>query len=163
MLKSITIVYVLFILGANPLSAQSKALAVQDSIWQRAYNSRIKKTKLFGNYIPLNIGDAHRSLAKLISPEARQKMMNMTENQVEHKLFFSLGRWISVNWGFEGGSRLSHSLKQFGLSHPEDMAVFVMLTYHRKLNHLPLNPKSLIEKLVNARKAEWMKRRKVIK
>ena len=136
-------------------------VAYQDSIWAQEYQKRIKKKELLGVYIPTHIGDAHRELTRLISPQARQKFMSMTEDQAEHKLFFSLGRWIIVNWGFEGGSRLSHSLREFGLTHPEDMAAFLIVTYHRKLAHRPLNPKPLIERLLKDRRVEWERRRKV--
>lgn len=137
--------------------AQSK----QDSIWERNYQKRIKKAKLNGVYIPQNLGDAHARLNRLISPEARQKFMNMTEDQVRHKLYFSLGRWISFNWGFYDGSRLSDRLRKLGIYHPDDMAEFIMITYHRKLNHKPLSAKELIKGFAAKRKKELEKRRKV--
>ena len=147
----------------SPIFGQPNRASVhQDSVWKVNYQKRIKKAKLFGIYIPQNMGDAHRRLSKLISPEARQKFDMMTEDQVAHKLFFSLGRWIILNWGLEEGSRLSHDLRKLGLSHPEDMAKFLMITYHRKRQRLPFNAKPLIDKLVKARKEEWQKRHKVI-
>ncbi len=152
----------LLFLSQPVLGQPDRAIAIQDSIWAKNYQKRIKKAKLYGIYIPQNMGDAHLRLSRLISPEAKQKFDMMTEEQVAHKLFFSLGRWIILNWGLEDGSRLSHDLRKLGLTHPEDMAQFLMITYHRKRQHLPFNAKSLIHKLVKARKEEWQKRHKVI-
>ncbi len=85
----------------------------------------------------------------------------MTEDQVRHKLFFSLGRWIIYNWGFYDGSRLSDRLRKLGIYHPEDMAEFIIITYHRKMLQQPLNAKELIEQMTEKRKKEWEKRHKV--
>ena len=148
------------LLMASPFFAQAQT--EQDSIWQKKYERRILKKRINGIYIPQNLGDAHLQLNKLISPEARQKFKNMTEDQVRHKLFFSFGRWITVNWNFYEGSRLSHSLRKLGVSYPEDMAEFVMITYHRKLNRRPFDAKTLIEEMVAKRKKAWEKRHQVI-
>ena len=139
----------------------AQAQTKQDSIWERNYQKRILKTKLNGVYIPQNLGDAHARLNRLITPEARQKFKNMTEDQVRHKLFFSLGRWISYNWGFYDGSRLSHRLRKLGIYHPDDMAEFIMITYHRKMNHRGLDAKQLVGAMAEKRKKELEKRRKV--
>ena len=139
----------------------AQAQTKQDSIWERNYQKGIKKAKIDGVYIPKNLGDAHARLNRLISPEARQKFKNMTEDEVRHKLFFSLGRWIRFNWGFYEGSRLSHRLRKLGVYHPDDMAEFIMITYHRKMQRKELNAKELIEAMSEKRKKEFEKRRKV--
>lgn len=141
------------------LFAQAKTK--QDSIWEHKYQQRILKKKLDGIYIPQNLGDAHAQLNKLISKESKQKFSMMTEDEVRHKLFFSLGRWIVYNWGFRDGSRLSHRLRKLGIYHPEDMAEFIMITYHRKMLHKELHAKELIDQMRKKRKKEWEKRHKV--
>jgi hypothetical protein len=51
-----------------------------------------------------------------------------------------------VNWSFYEGSRLSHYLRtQMGIYHPDDMARFIIILYHRSLNRQALNVKELIE------------------
>jgi len=157
--KTLPKIFTLILLVLTTFFAQAQTK--QDSIWERNYQKRIQKSKLNGIYIPRNLGDAHARLNRLISPEARQKFMNMSEDQVRHKLFFSLGRWISFNWGFYDGSRLSHRLRKLGIYHPDDMAEFIMITYHRKLNHRELGAKELIEAFAKKRKKELEKRRKV--
>jgi len=58
-----------------------------------------------------------------------------------------------VNWGFYEGSRLTAFLNQLDLYHPEDMARFVIITFHRSINRKPLEVKSLVEEL-QAKRAE---------
>ncbi len=147
--------------AARPAMSQSRVNP--DSLWRIQYQQRIRKARLNGIYIPQNLGDAHRQLNRLISPEAREKFKRMSENQVKHKLFFSLNRWICVNWSLYEGSRLGESLRRLGLYHPEDQATFIIITYHRKLNGRPLDAKSLIESLAAQRKKYYANRRKVIK
>ncbi|MBK8705690.1 MAG: hypothetical protein IPN33_20420 [Saprospiraceae bacterium] len=68
----------------------------------------------------------------------------MAEPDAARKLHFSFGRWIIHNWGFYGGSRFSHFLKGLGIHHPDDMAQFVIVSYHRNLNRKPLDVKAQI-------------------
>jgi hypothetical protein len=69
----------------------------------------------------------------------------MSEEDAAIKLHFSLGRWMIYNWGFYEGSRLSYYLKNLGIGHPDDMAQFIIITYHRNLNKTKLNVKELID------------------
>ncbi len=130
----------------------------------KEYNRRIKKEMLNDVYIPKDLNDAFLELTRLTDKEARIKYMNADEDVVVKKLYFSLGRWILHNWGFYGGSRLSHFLKtKLGVSHPEDQAVFIMRTYHRSLKKEELNVKELVVELKEHRKKERVKNKKVIK
>ena len=122
-----------------------------DDEFDKEYERRIRQEYLFYPpvYIPKDLTDAFIQLNKLMEKEARFKFKSMTEKQVEHKIVFSFGRWIIRNWGFYGGSRFSHFLKQLGLHHPEDMALFVMLTYHRNLNKKSLDVKTLLPAILD--------------
>ena len=85
---------------------------------------------------------------QLIDKESKQKFRKVNENTAVTKLHFSLGRWIILNWGFYEGSRLSHYLRtNLEIYHPEDMARFLILTYHRNLNGESLNVKELVEEI----------------
>lgn len=119
--------------------------------YERAYQRRIKQERLYGIYIPKDLADAFNELNKKIDAESEQKFKSAPEDVVADRLFFSLGRWIIHNWGFYGGSRFSVYLKDLGLSHPDDMARFIIITYHRNLNRVPLEVKPLLETLRTAR------------
>jgi hypothetical protein len=67
-----------------------------------------------------------------------------------------------VNWNFYEGSRLSHYLKQMGLSYPEDMANFLIVCFHRHLNGKDLDEKNLVQKYIEARKADLLERKRII-
>lgn len=104
-----------------------------------------------GVYIPKDLDDAFKELSDLSSPESLQKFKLSDEMTAAKKLHFGLGRWIIYNWNFYEGSRFSHYLKQKGLSHPDDMAKFVMICFHRHLNNKPLEEEELIKVLVDER------------
>lgn len=57
------------------------------------------------------------------------------------------------NWSFYEGSRLTVFLNGLGLYHPDDMARFIIITYHRSINRNPLEVKALITNLQEKRKA----------
>ena len=71
---------------------------------------------------------------------------------VTTKLRGGLERWILINWGFEEGSRLSDLIKKsWGVEHPEDMASFVLIAFHRFLNQRPIDEASIAAALINRR------------
>lgn len=134
--------------------------------YQRQYQERIKKDRLFGVYIPKNLDDALLQLDKLIPPKKQAELLLMPEDSVCKKLHPTLGRRIMDNWGFYGGSRLSHYLKSAGVTFPDDMADFILLSYHRKLNHKPVNLKEMATYYREKRHKEYeaeLKQGKIIK
>ena len=126
-----------------PCLAQNKKDILKKQ--EQAYQKRIKKERLFGVYIPKDLGDAFAQLNRLISKESKAKFKKANETIAVRKLHFSFGRWMIYNWSFYEGSRFSDYLRKLGIYDPDDMARFVMTTYHRNLNKKPLNVKALIE------------------
>ena len=111
---------------------------------EEVYQKRIKEAYIYGVYIPQDLADAFAQLNKLIDKDSKKKLKEAEEEEAVKKLHFSLGRWIIYNWGFYEGSRLSHSLRQLGVYHPDDMARFIIITYHRYLNKKELKVKELM-------------------
>ena len=103
------------------------------------YKTRIQQTQIQGQYIPKDLPDAFAELVKLTDANSIEKFIKMTEYEAEHKLYFSLGRWICTNWGFYEGSRMSHYLRESGITFPEDQAVAVIVAWHRSLNKKDVN------------------------
>ena len=58
-----------------------------------------------------------------------------------------------VNWGFYEGSRLTVFMNKLGLHHPDDMARFLIVSFHRSLNKTPLEVKKLVEELLEKRES----------
>ncbi|MBL7791505.1 MAG: hypothetical protein JNK77_04215 [Saprospiraceae bacterium] len=115
-----------------------------DKEFEEAYAWRIRQEFLNDVYIPKDLTEAFIQFNKLIEKPAIEKFKNMAEPDAARKLHFSFGRWIIHNWGFYGGSRFSHFLKGLGIHHPDDMAQFVIVSYHRNLNRKPLDVKAQI-------------------
>jgi hypothetical protein len=134
--------------------------ANNEAEFEKQYQERIRKDKLNGVYIPKNLDDALLNLDKLISVEAQQKMKEIPEDSVCLYLHHRLGQWIILNWGFYGGSRLSHYLRSAGVTFPDDMADFIILAYHRRLNGKPVLIRELAPIFREKRKKEWEKEKK---
>lgn len=157
--------FCLGMLSARPISAQ-EGPAGTEAEYEKLYQERIKKDKLDGVYIPKNLDDALLQLDKLTTPESREKFKTIPEDSVVYIMHNRLGQWIILNWGFYGGSRLSHYLKSAGVTYPDDMADFLILAYSRKLNGKPVNIKELATGFRQKRKQQFeasKKHGKVIK
>lgn len=135
---------------------REKAIAA----YEKAYQKRIKKERLFGVYIPKDLGDAFGQLNGLTSQSSKQVFKNAPEKMAVKKLHFSLGRWIIHNWGFYEGSRLSHHIKQLGVTHPDQQAKLIIRSYHRYLNKQPLEVEQQVATILAAQEAEMKKRKK---
>lgn len=129
----------LFLLSISICEAQEK------DEYDEKYDWRIRQEVLYGTYIPRDVSDAIIRLNQLTDEESKKKYMSIPEEQVTHALFFSLGRWITHNWGLFEGSRLSVSMQAMGIHHPDDMARFIMVVFHRSLLKEPLEIKELVE------------------
>lgn len=134
----------LWMLLTSPLAAQDPP-ATKDQFLEN-YERRIRQEYINLVYIPKDLADAFVQLNELTDKESRLKFKNMSEEDAARKLHFSLGRWIILNWGFYEGSRLSHYIREnLGIYHPDDMAQFIIVTYHRNLNRKPLQVKELVD------------------
>ena len=146
----------LFILTTLSTSILGQGVAVEGSEAEVAYKAKyeknIKLTKINGTYIPGTLKEAHKRITKLTPKESIAKFKSAPEKEVCKKLHFGIGRWLIINWNFYEGSRISHLLKTKGVLHPDDMAQFLLRTYHRTLNDKPLDEEVLVAELAKERK-----------
>jgi len=167
-MKKIQLIFVLAFLfiGINTIFAQkqkNESPYRNEAEYEKQYNRNIRKSRINGVYIPKDINDAIVQLKKLSSSSSLAKFKNAPENKVAKKLHFGIGNWMIVNWNFYEGSRFSDYLKKMGVGHPDDMADFMIVTFHRYLNNKELNSKKLATKFKTNRKLELEKSRKVLK
>lgn len=141
------------IIGVSAQAVAKESTEAQKE-FDKTYQENIKLTKLNGVFIPGTLKEAFKRIKKLTPPEALEKFKAGQEEVVCPKLHYGIGRWMIENWNFYNGSRFSHYLKQKGILHPDDMAQFVLRTFHRHLNDLELNEEALITELEEARKKE---------
>lgn len=141
------------------LPAQNQGPPASEAELEEAYEWRVRQEVLYGVYIPADLGEAFVQLNRLSSAEDRAAFKQLSEEEAMTVPFFGLGRWISYNWGFYGGSRFAAYLKQLGLHHPEDMTRFTLLMYHRHLHERPLEPKPVVEALLEKRAAAEQNRK----
>jgi len=154
MMHNLLMIFLFCLLHISLTQAQSIAVKGSEAEldYQKEYEKNITLTKINGVYIPGSLKEAFRRLDKLTTPEAITKFMAAPEKEVCKKLHFGIGRWMIENWHFYGGSRISHHLKSKGVLHPDDMAQFLLRTYHRYLNKQELNEEALVDELALNRK-----------
>lgn len=139
----------------NPLTAQQYDPPANDQEFERQYQERIKKDRLNGIYIPKNLDDALTQLDKLSSPESKIKFKSIPEDSICLIMHNRLGQWMIVNWSFYEGSRLSYYLRSAGVTFPDDMADFLLLSFHRHLHGKPVVIKDMAIYFREKRKQEW--------
>lgn len=115
--------------------------------FEEKYERNIKKSRINGVYIPVDLEDAINEIKALSTQEALLKFKAGEEEVVSRKLHFGIGRWMIVNWNFYEGSRFSHFLKELGIHHPDDQAQFVIICLHRHLNNKTLKIEELVSDL----------------
>jgi hypothetical protein len=139
------------ILMVSGLRAQTKNVpppTTKDS----TYQSNIRKSNLYGVYIPRDTEDALEKLMELTTDQARKPMIKVSEDTIARKLHFGLGRWMEYNWNLVEGSRFSHHLRQKGLTYSDDMVRFMLIVFHRHVSGKPLDEESLAKQIVEERK-----------
>jgi hypothetical protein len=150
------VLLILIFFGFIPLAelfAQKQPVIIpKDSVYQ----SNIRKTHLYGVYIPRNIEDAMIQLDKLSTPEACAKMSAAEEKNIGKKLRFGIGRWMEFNWNLAEGSRLSHQLRQKGLTFTDDMVEYLIILYYRHCKNIPLDADNLANSIAEKRN-KWLK------
>lgn len=150
--------FLLLCLCFGALSAQNKdkndGPADTEAEYLREYQERITKDRLFNVYIPKNLDDAMVQLDKLIEPDMQKKYKSIPEDTVCMVMLNRLGQWMINNWGFYGGSRLSHYLRTAGVTFPDDMADLLLIAYHRHLHGKPVLMKELAPPFRQKRKKE---------
>ena len=124
----------------------------------RTYQENIKKEKINDVYIPKDIYDAFGILDRLSTREGRDRLIQGEEEIIRKTLVHGLGKWMIVNWNFYEGSRLSHHLKEFGVTLPDDMAEYLIISYYRYLKGLPLELEERGQLMHQKRKKEQEER-----
>jgi len=149
------------------MSIGQEVLQKNDEILPKPnYEENIKKEFINNIYIPVNLDDAFQELIRLADQDGLEKFKHADEAMVAKKLHFGLGRWIMEKWNLYDGSRFSHYLRNKGLSYPDDMARFTIISLHRHLNGIALEVDKRIKEVKDQRAKEYKERmleKKVIK
>ena len=148
-MKPVILLIFLFCGSTAFAQVETNKVSVGDSLYQ----SNIKKTRLYGVYIPKDISDALAELDKLSTEDAKIKLQKAEETTIAKKLRFGIGRWMEYNWNLQEGSRFSHHLREKGLLYPDDMVEVMIILYYRHVKNAPLDEEKLIREKVDARKA----------
>ncbi|MEZ4909011.1 MAG: DUF6794 domain-containing protein [Saprospiraceae bacterium] len=157
--KSLSILFIILFIVSLSYGQENKTFPTTKEEIESQYEANAKKATINGTYIPKDLDDALGRLESLSSEESLNKFKMADENGIDRKLHFGLGTWMIVNWYFYEGSRFEHYLRDMGLLHPDDMADFMIICLHRKLNGEDLNTEELINSYNKARKIEMEKKK----
>lgn len=97
------------------------------------------KEEINGVYIPSTMSEAFREIISLSSDSSLDKLKAAPEEVAATKLHLGLGKWIAAKWNFYEGSRFTKYLNELGVSFPDDMIQFTIVSFHRYLNKRDLN------------------------
>lgn len=150
--------YLLIFLLVLPLLLPAQPPKQSKDPYQEKYEWRLSQEVLYGVYIPKDVNEVFLELNKKMDEPSKNKFKNLNEEAAAKKIFFSLGRWMTHNWGLYEGSRLSKYMQDMGVHHPDDMVRFFIIAYHRNLNRKPLEIKELLQQIQEKEKLEKQKR-----
>lgn len=158
MFKQLFFISFLLLMGTSFAFAQ-KPPSVEDQ-YEVAYKKLIRKQFINDVYIPKDLYDSFSQLDRLMGEETKGKFRLLPEERAGRKFYLIM--WMVNNWNFYEGSRLSHYVRQLGITHPESMAHFIIVTYHRHLNKKDLNIKERVEFYTKKAKEKQEKNQKVL-
>lgn len=169
LVKSLSILFILLTLTVAVIAQDQpkRAISPKDTIpislsekrFMEKYERNIKKARINGVYIPVDLMDAFNELTALSSKESLDKFKYADTDFVVKRLHYGIGRWITVNWNLYDGSRIGHHLKTYGVTHPDDQVRFLLTTYHNHLNSKDLDVETIAAKILAERTKELEKRK----
>lgn len=128
-------------------------ISLSEKRFNEKYNKNIKKTRINGVYIPKDLDEAFSEIEQLAKKESLDKFKAADAEFVVKRLHYGLGRWIILNWNFYDGSRISHHIKSYGVTHPDDQVRFLLFALHNHLNKKELDLENISSRLILERKA----------
>ena len=162
-LFSFTLAFTQTITGASAQSETAQVDSIPISLTEKRFNEKyqknIKKSRINGVYIPVDLEDAFNEIQALAQKQSLDKFKKADAEFVVNRLHYGLGRWIILNWNLYDGSRIGEHVKSYGVTHPDDQARFILLTLHNKLNGKDLGIKLIAQKLQQERQAELERRK----
>ena len=99
------------------------------------------------NYVPKNLNDAVLYLNCQWSEEDKQEFKNKLEKEAVTDLHFGTGQAIRNNWGLwgKGINRLKLYFRIKGITHPDDISLIILTSFHRYLNNKDKDLKNQVE------------------
>lgn len=119
-----------------------RKMTAADIAYEEQYQINILKTRIDGNYIPKDLFDAFKQLELVMGPELVNQYRSLPEERAGKKIRVIM--WMIESWYFRQGSRLSHNIRSVGITHPEHMGHFILITFHRHLNKKDLDIKERV-------------------
>ncbi len=89
---------------------------------------------------PRDLNQAVQALDTILNPVEKISFKNKTEEKGVSEWHMSVGLTIRNKWiRNDSGSALREYFRRLGITHPDDMSSIILTSYHRKLNHRPID------------------------
>ena len=85
-------------------------------------------------YIPKDLDDAHRELAKMLPAEEIERIQAMTNEDQMIDYHMGLGLRLRNEWGLWHESRLARYFTKLGVDHPDGMSGLILATFWCKVH-----------------------------
>lgn len=96
---------------------------------------------------PKNLQETFKYLDQMLGDTVKYNFLVMPEDFATSKMQFTFGTYIRNSWGLWKGSDLNEYFLKRGISHPDNMSGIIFTSYHRYLNHKPIDLKEQINKV----------------
>ena len=103
-------------------------LSVFTSIQGQEYSKKELNRK------PVNLTEAVEQLNKIHHDTTKQKIFDMTEDELIAGAHMGLGLWMRNTWGLWKRKKLAKHFNSMGIYHPDDMSGIILETYYRELH-----------------------------
>ncbi|MCF8463436.1 MAG: hypothetical protein K9G41_01240 [Flavobacteriales bacterium] len=90
-------------------------------------------------YKPTTLEEAFVYLDDMFDDTSKYTFMVFPEDEATGRLHHGLGTYIRNNWGLWGNSSLKQHFESLGVHHPDNMSGMILTSYHRRLNHKPID------------------------
>ena len=108
-------------------------------------------------YIPVDLPDCMRQLDSILTPENKELIQSLEEDDFLARTHFALGMWIRNNWGLWAGSRLATYFDEQGIHHPDDMSGVVLRCYYHYVKGEKVNYQQMLREERKQEK-QWAKK-----
>src|ERR1035441_4148228 len=102
-------------------------------------------------YIPTNLDDAHRELARMLPAKELEHIMAMTTEDKMIEYHMGLETGLRNQWGLWRGSRLARYFNELDVHHPDDMSGIILETFWCKLHNQPFR----LDERIRSSQAYW--------
>lgn len=108
-------------------------------------------------YIPMDMPDCMRQLDFILTPENKEWILSVEENDFLARTHLALGMSIRNNWGLWAGSHLASYFNEQGIHHPDDMSGVILRCYYHYIRGEKVNYQRMLRE-ERKKEEQWIEK-----